>query len=385
MSDNIEVFIRGIGFTPVSEHWGKSLKSLALDAARKTIEDSNYLKPDFIIVSSSLASSLQSQEYISNLIAENLGFREIPSIRIDSGEASGIAALEVAWLMVRSGKYKNVLVVGVEKPSDRLPQDFIAALSSMLDRDYFYYNGITHASLFALLYKKYLKEYSLKQEDVAEFASHDHRMALNVDHAQYKFPLSVEKILASPLVSDPIRLFESFPVSDGAAAVMVSSEIDSDEKDFSVKIDSITSTSDVNLLYRDNILNFNSLRLAFEAMRKQTKITKKEINFIEIHDSYTIAAPLILESLGLVEKGEACKMLKEGQFEKDASLPLNLGGGLKARGHPIGATGLYQVCEAVLQLRGKAGNQLSKAELGLVQSMSNVADQSFLVLLRRFK
>ncbi len=379
-----DVLITGIGFTPVSEHWGSSLKTLALEAATKAIEDSNYLKPDFLIVSS-LASLFQDQEYIGHLITENLGFTEIPSIRAEAGEASGMAALELAWLMIRSGKYKNVLIVGVEKPSDRLPHEFVSAFSSMFDRDYFYYNGITHSSLFALLYKRYLKEYSLKQEDVAEFASHDHRMALNVAHAQYKFPLPVERILASPIVSDPIRLFESFPVSDGAAAVMVSSADSAENKDLAVKIESITSASDVSLVYREDILNFNSLRLAFEALKKQTKISKKEINFIEIHDTYTIASPLILESLGLVDKGESCKMLKEGQFEKDGSLPLNLGGGLKARGHPISATALYQVCEAVLQLRGKAGNQLSKAEIGLVQSMSNVADQSYLVLLRRFK
>jgi len=343
------------------------------------------LKPDVIIVSCSLSSFLQQQESLSNLLRDYLGFTKLPNIRIESGECSGAAALEIASSMIESGRYKNILVIGVEKPSDRLPQEYNAALSSMQDREYYYYNGITHASLFALIYKIYMKKYGLKQEDIASFAVHDHKMALNVDYAQYRFSISVDRILSSPIVAEPIRLFEIFPTSDGASAIMVSSKDQVENKDYAIKLDAITSASDINFTYRNDFLTFYSFHHAFEELRKRTKIAKSDINFLEIHDSYTIAAPLIIENLGFADKSEACRMLKEGEFEKDGSLPLNPSGGLKARGHPIGATPLYQVCEAVLQLRGKASNQVNNAEVGLVQSMNNVADQSYLILLRRYK
>jgi acetyl-CoA C-acetyltransferase len=380
-----EVYITGIGYTQISEHWNKSIKQLALEASINAIKDSNYLKPDVIIVSCSLSSFLQQQESLSNLLRDYLGFTKLPNIRIEAGECSGAAALEIASSMIESGRYKNILVIGVEKPSDRLPQEYNAALSSLQDRDYYYYNGITHASLFALIYKMYMKKYGLKQEDIASFAVHDHKMALNVDYAQYRFSLSIDRILSSPIVAEPIRLFEIFPTSDGAAAVMISSKDQVENKDYAIRLDAITSASDINFVYRNDFLTFYSLQYAFEELRKKSKIAKSDINFLEIHDSYTIAAPLIIENLGFADKNEACRMLKEGEFEKDGSLPLNPSGGLKARGHPIGATPLYQVCEAVLQLRGKASNQVKNAEVGLVQSMNNVADQSYLILLRRYK
>lgn len=380
-----EVFVTGIGYTPISEHWGKSIKQLSLEAAIKAIKESGFKKPEYIIVSSSLSSFLQQQESISNIIKEYLGFSNLPNIKVEAGESSGVAAIEVASSLIQSGKFKNILVIGVEKPSDKLPHEYTEALSSIMDRDYYFYNGITHASLFALLYRMYMKEYAIKQEDIASFSSHDHAMAINVDYAQYRFQLSVDRILSSPSIAEPIKLFEAFPTSDGAAALMLSSKDQIEEKDYAVKIEAISCASDVSFIYRNDFLTFNSLRIAFEDLRKRTKIAKKDINFIEIHDSYSIAAPLIIENLGLAERGEACKMLREGEFERDGILPLNMSGGLKARGHPIGATAIYQVVEAVLQLRGKAANQVSNAETGLVQSMNNIADQSYLILLKRYK
>ncbi|HLI45948.1 MAG TPA: hypothetical protein VKU94_02005 [Geobacterales bacterium] len=380
-----EVYITGIGYTQVSEHWVKSIKQLSLEAAVKAIKDSGYKKPDSIVLSSSLASFLQHQEALSNLIREYLGFSNLHNIKVEAGECSGSAAVEVATSLINSGRFKNVLVLGVEKPSDKLPQEFNASLSSTLDRDYYFYNGITHASLFALVYKLYMKQYGIKQEDIAAFAVHDHAMAVNVDYAQYRFPISIDRVLSSPNVSEPLKLFEAFPTSDGASALMISSKDQVDNPDYAVKLEAISSASDLSFVYRSDFLSFNSLRFAFEDLRKKTKLAKKDINFLEIHDSYSIAAPLIIESLGLAEKSEACKMLKEGEFEKDGTLPLNMSGGLKARGHPIGATPIYQIVEAVLQLRGKASNQVSNAETGLVQSMSNIADQAYLILLRRYK
>jgi len=380
---NDQVFITGIGCTKVSEHWNKSLKALALEAVKKCLEETNYVKPDLIIVSNSLGNILQFQSSLSQILAENLSLTKIPNLRIETGECSGASALLIGYISVKSGMFDNVLIIGIEKTSDKLPSDLSSALSSFLDNEYLAYNGITHASLFAILYKLYLKKYNQKQENIAQFASHDHKMAINVEYAQYRFPLPLEKILSSPYLAEPIRIFESFPVSDGASAIMLSSKKALENKDYAVEIKSIVSSSDVNLLFRDNMLFFSSLRECMEKLQRITKIDIKDIDFLEIYDPYTISSPLILESLGFLKEGEGTKLLLEGQHEKDGDLPLNLDGGLKARGHPIGATTLYQVYEGVLQLREKAYNQVPNPELGLIQSMNNVADQSYLILLKR--
>lgn len=378
-----EVYITGIGFIKVSEHWKKSLRALAFEAAELCLKDVNYTKPDLIIVSNALGGILQSQESLSSLIAENLSLTQIPNLKIETGESSGASAILIGYLGIASGLYKNVLIIGVEKNSDKLPSEFISATSSFLDQEYFSYYGITPAALYALLYKLYLKKYKEKQENVAQFATHDHKMALNVEHAQYRFDLSVEKILASPILADPIRLFESYSVSDGAAAIMLSSKDQIQDKDYAIKIEGISISTDINLIYRNDLLLFNSLKTSFENLKKKNKIENKDINFIEIFDPYTIASPIIIESLGLVKRGEGSKMLLEGYYEKDGKLPLNTHGGLKARGHPIGASPLYQLCEGVLQLRGKAKNQVPNANIGLLQSMSTTAEHNSLILLKR--
>ncbi|MDT7864877.1 MAG: hypothetical protein RQ922_03240 [Thermoproteota archaeon] len=378
-----EVYITSIGFVKVAEHWNKSLKVLAYEAIQNCLKECNYKKPDLIIVSNSLGSFIQHQESLSNLIAENLSLNKIPNLRIETGEASGASALMVGYMAIASGMFKNVLVVGVEKLSDALPYQFTSYASSFLDYEYFAYNGITPASIFAILYKLYLKRYNAKQENIAQFASHDHKMAIAAEHAQYRFYLPVERILTSPILVDPIRVFESYPISDGAASVMLSSKDQVENKDYSVKLEMISATTDVNILYREDMLLFSSLRDAFYKIRKHTKIELKDIDFLEIYDPYTIASPIILESLGFLNKGEGYKLLLEGQHEKDGELPLNTHGGLKARGHPLGATTLYQVCESVLQLRDKAYNQVPNANIGLIHSMNNIGDQSILILLKR--
>jgi len=201
---------------------------------------------------------LQNQNSISNLIAENSSLIDIPNLRIEVGELSGAAAINVAYNFIKSGMYKNVLVVGVEKTSDRLPAEYTTAISSFLDNDYFVYNGITPSALFAIIYKLYMKRFNVKQEHIAQFASHDHKMAINSDHSQYRFHLPLEKILSSPILADPIRLFESHPVSDGASAVMISSKEEVQNRDYAVKIESISFSSDVTFLLqrRSNIFYF---------------------------------------------------------------------------------------------------------------------------------
>jgi acetyl-CoA C-acetyltransferase len=378
-----EVYITGVGLTKIHEHWNKSLKHLAFEAIDQCLKEVNYKRPDVIVVSNALGSFLQNQNSLSGLIAENISLIDIPNLKVEVGELSGAAALNVAYSFIKSGMYKNVLLVGVEKTSDKLPIEYNTAIASFLDNEYFTYNGITPSALYAIVYKLYMKKFGVKQEHIAQFASHDHKMAMNVDHSQYKFPLPVEKILSSPILADPIRLFESYPVSDGAAAIMLSSKDQVENKDYAVKLDYVSLSTDKSLLYRDDFLYFKSLHSSFERLKLASKIENKDIDFIEIHDSYTIASPLILESMGYTERGKGYVLLIEGQHEKDGVLPMNTHGGLKARGHPIGATAIYQVIEATLQLREKARNQVPNPEIGLVHSMSNIADQSALILLKR--
>jgi acetyl-CoA C-acetyltransferase len=381
-----QVAITGVGYVPISEHWSKSLRMLMAEAGFLALDEAEIDKPDLIIVSSAFASRLQEQYQLGALIANYMGLGGVPAMSVEAGDASGGVAIHLGYTAILSGIYKNVLIIGGDKLSDELPARVESVMASMEDREYITYHGATYAGLAALVYKEYLTKYGVKNDDIALLAVHDHSMAVGIAHAQYPFPIKLDKVLSSPIIADPIRLFESFGFGDGAAAIVLSA-LEGIKSDTIITIESsvMATAEQFNIAQRDSIVSFSSTNKAAKQAYAKAKITPNEINVAEIHDSYTILGIIALEDLGFAKYGEGTKLLKEGQLTPGGKIPVNTFGGLKARGHPFGATALYQTMEIVKQLRGEAPHQVPKAEYGLVHSMAGIGGTAVVNILRRMK
>ncbi|MCS7117188.1 MAG: thiolase family protein [Thaumarchaeota archaeon] len=368
------VHVVGVGYTRVGEHWGDSLTELMAEASLAAIEDAGVERVDGIYVASTFCEVTNNQAGISALVAEALGLRSVYGVRVEGGESSGLMALMEAYAAVASGLVDFALVVGGEKLSDLLPDEFNSVHSMTLPYDSMGYAGVTPASIAALLYKTYLERYEVPQEFVAQFPVLMHNNAEGVSHAQFPFKVKLEDVLGSPEVAPPLRRLECSAPCDGAAAVVLASD-DSQTRRLSgqaVRIGGISIRTDyVSPFDREDPLFMTSVALSVDEALLRSGISRSELNVLEVHDSFSILAPLILESGGFSSRSESGPDVKSGKYSLGGELPINTFGGLKARGHPIGATALYQVAEVYLQLTGRAGKkQVDRTKAGAIISVS---------------
>jgi acetyl-CoA C-acetyltransferase len=385
------VFIAGVGATRVDEHWDKSLRDLMRESSLKAIQDSGLSKKDIeaIYVGNMSSGFLQGQEHLGSLLATWIGVPGVAAAKVEAACASGGAALHQAYLAVRSGVYDCVLVVGVEKMTDAYTGDVTDALVMAEDQEYVAFTGLSFVALNAFVYRYYMKKYGVKQEDIAYFAVHDHKYAVNNPLAQYPRPITLDEVMKSPLVADPIHLLESAPIGDGSAALVLCSEekLKALGKDVHLEIAGSAVATDVFSLHER--ADPTTLLATVKAARKafsMASIEPKDVDVLEVHDAFTVLGVIHLEDMGFAKKGEGWRLLKEGQLEKDGDLPTNTMGGLKARGHPVGATGIYQVYEITLQLRGEAGkNQVPDPEVGVAQNVGGVGGTVAVHVVRRVR
>ncbi|HFC49733.1 MAG TPA: thiolase domain-containing protein [Thermofilum sp.] len=386
-----KVYVAGIGATKIGEHWEISLRELLVKAAQKAIEDSNIEKRKIqaAFIGNMSSGVLQGQEHLGSLFATWMGIPGITASKVEAACASGGAAFHSAYLAVASGMYDCVIALGVEKMSDALTGDVTAALIMADDQDYVAFTGASFVGLNALVYRAYMKEFGAKQEDIALFAVHGHKYAVNNELAQFRREISLEDVLKSPLIADPIRLLECAPTGDGAAAVVLCSEECLKEANNEVKIEVAASTIATDILSlhdRDDLTTLRATVRAAEKAYKMAKISPSDVDVLEVHDAFTILGVIHLEDLGFAKKGEGWKLVKEGEIELGGKIPTNLMGGLKARGHPVGATGIYQIYDAVTQLKGEAGkNQVDNAEVALAQNVGGVGGTVSVNIFRRVR
>ena len=383
-----DVAIIGAGETKYGEHWDKSLRDLAVEAGLKALEDAGICADSIQVIfgGNMSAGSFVGQDHVGALIADFAGLAEhgIPAMRIESACASGAAALHAGYMAVSSGMYDFVLVGGVEKMTD-LPGDMVTdILAGAADREWEVFLGATFPALAAMMARRYMYEYGLTREQMALFPviAHKHG-AMNPD-AHFQREITVDMVLNAPMVADPLTLMNCSPVSDGAAAVVLApAEIARKFTDSPIKISASTYANDyISLHSRRSITEAPS---TIEAGRKAYKMAKKEpkdIDLAEIHDAFSIIAIESLEDLGFAKKGEAAKLAEEGQLYYDGDLPYNTSGGLKAKGHPVGATGVGQVVEIVKQLRNEAGKrQVPDAKVGLAHNVGGTITSSIVHIL----
>uniref|UniRef100_A0A7J3X8M2 Thiolase domain-containing protein n=1 Tax=Thermofilum pendens TaxID=2269 RepID=A0A7J3X8M2_THEPE len=385
------VFVAGIGATRVGEHWDRSLRDLMREASLKAIQDSGLSKKDIeaVYVGNMSSGFLQGQEHLGSLLATWIGTPGVAAAKVEAACASGGVALHQAYLAVKSGVYDCVLVVGVEKMTDACTGDVTDALIMAEDQEYVAFTGLSFVALNAFVYRYYMKKYGVKQEDIAYFAVHDHQYAANNPLAQYPRPITLDEVMKSPLVADPIRLLESAPIGDGSAALVLCSEEKLKELDKDVHLEIAGSAVATDVFSLHERADPTTLLATVRATRKafsMASIEPRDVDVLEVHDAFTILGVIHLEDMGFAKKGEGWRLLKEGQLERDGGLPTNTMGGLKARGHPVGATGIYQVYEVALQLRGEAGkNQVPDPEVGVAQSVGGVGGTVAVHVVRRVR
>lgn len=372
-----EVAIIGIGQVPVGEHWSSSLRMLAANAIGAAIEDASIKQVDALYVSNAYGAILSSQTNLGPLIADYARLGNIEAYSIDAAEASGAAALRTACLAVGSGAVEVALVAGVEKSTDMLGSSRIEARNVSLDADYEAAHGATLTAMAALMMRRYLHEYHLDLSAFEGFSFNAHANGTHNEYAMFRNPIKPGRFAKAPMIADPINLFDSAPDADGAAAVIITSlERAVDLVPQPIRIaGSVVATDTFGLADRDDILFLKAVNVSANRAYAQAGIQPADVDLYELHDSFTILSALTLEASGFASRGEGWKLAQNGSIGLTGSLPISTFGGLKARGNPAGATGVYQAVEACLQLRGQAGtNQVANAKTALIQNLGGLGN-----------
>jgi acetyl-CoA C-acetyltransferase len=327
------------------------------------------------------------QEHVAALVTDFLGLNPAPAIRVEAACASGSVAFRQGYVAIASGLYSLVAVGGVEKMTDVQGGWATAILSGAMDTEWEAYFGVTFPGIYAMIANRYMHEYGLTREQLAKVAVKNHYHGSLNPNAHLRNRITVEDVLKSPLVADPLRLFDCCPISDGAACVLLAPANEARKyTDTPILVESCAQASDtLSLFGRRDMCTLDATRHAASQAFEESKLSPEDVDFAEVHDCFTIAEILATEDLGFCSKGRAAKLYDEEQTFIGGKLPINTDGGLKAAGHAVGATGVKQIVEAVRQLRGEAeeGRQVKGAEIGLTHSVGGSGATAVVTILRR--
>ncbi len=367
-----DVSIIGIGQTPVGEHWERSLRHLAYDALAAAKRDANVERADAVYVGNMLSGEVSGQAHLGALIADFSGLRGVEAIKVEAACASAAAAFRQAYIGVASGLQDIVIAVGVEKMTDDIGSKITVGLAGAADADYEVIHGVSFVALNALIMQRYMYEYNLNREAFAGFAINAHANGARNPNAMFHNRISREDFLRSDMIADPVGLLDASGMADGAAAVILCPTEQAREfTDNAIRVKSSAAATDsLSIHDRRDPLWLQAAEDSAQRAYRQAGISPAEIDFFELHDAFTIMAALSLEASGFAERGRGTWLARDGEITLEGKIPICTQGGLKARGHPVGATGLYQIVEAVQQLRGEAGeNQVANARLGMTQNI----------------
>jgi len=369
-----DVIIAGIGQTTVGEHWDTSLRELAYYAMDTAIKDAGGLRPQSLFVGNMLAPNLSKQAHLGALLADFAGLTGIEAVTLEAAGASGGAALRQGYLAIKSGLVDTALVVGVEKFTDQVGAGVEEALATASDSDFESVQGLTPAAQAALIMKRYMHEYDVPADGFAGFALTAHANGAGNPNAMFQKAIKPETYIRS---GESPNMFDAAPPADGAAALVLTHRdlLPSNLPNPLVKIAGSATASDTLALHdRKDLLYFEAVHNSTGRAIKQAGITLDQIDLFEYHDVFSIYAALSLESTGFAIRGQGWKLAAEGQIALNGRIPCATMGGLKARGFPGGAAGVYQAIEAAQQLRGQAeANQVADATYALIQSLGGPA------------
>ena len=363
------VAILGIGQIPVREHWEQAIHQLAVGAGRAALLDAGRTQVDAIYIGNMNSDGLSQQTNLGPKVADHLGLWGVEAVRLEAACGSAGSALRQGVLAIASGQMDSVLCIGVEKMLETKGKETTSALATAADNEYEVAHGVSFVALNALLMQRYMHEYGYQRGDFAPFPIVAHANAANNPNALFQEAITTKIYERAHMVASPIGLYDASPIGDGAAAVLLVSA-DQAPADAVRILGSAVATDTLAVHDRSDPLWLSAAEKSLKAAFAQAHITHNDVQLFELHDAFSIMAVLSLESCGFAERGQGVKLGHDGTIALNGRLPIASMGGLKARGHPVGATGLYQVVEATQQLRGSAGlNQIDGVKIALTQNI----------------
>jgi len=368
-----QVAILGIGQIKIDEHWDLSLREIGGNAAFAAMQDAGMEKVEALFVGNMLSPLVSAQNQLGVFFSDWIGLWHQESVKVEAACASGAAALRAGLMAVAAGDIDSALVVGVEKMTDKAGHDVTAALATAADADYEVEQGVSFVGINALIMRRYMHEYGWRHADFAPFSINAHANAMHNPYARLHQKINTDQFEKSSMVAIPINLLDASPTGDGAAAVVLVPA----EKVASLKgkpritvAGSASSTDSIAVHSRKDPL---FLSAAYESAKRayaMANVTPKDIDLFELHDAFSIMSALSLEACGFAERGQGVRLGLDNEIHPKGRVPVCTRGGLKARGHPVGATGMYQVVEVVQQLRGECdGTQVDAAQIGMAQNI----------------
>jgi acetyl-CoA C-acetyltransferase len=382
------VAIAGVGMAKFGELWDKNLRDLSLEAGMYAIFDAGVPGSDIdgMVIGNMSAGRFTGQEHLGALAVDQGGLGDIPAYSVEAACASGGAAIRQAYMAIKSGEHDVMLVIGAEKMSDVNQTEAMNTISVASDWEWEGMFGATFPALYAFMARRHMKEYGTTEEHLALPTVKNHANAVHNEFAQFRRAVPIEVVMKSGMLTDPLRVLHSSPVTDGAAGlVMCREDLVKKYTDTPVYIESSEQRSDTLALHdRKSITSMNAVVSSTKSALKEANLELKDIDVLELHDSFSIGEIILTEDVGIAEKGQGGKALEEGITEIGGKFPVNTSGGLKARGHPVGATGVAQIVELALQLRGDADKrQVDGAEKGLAVNIGGTGATSIVHIVGR--
>lgn len=381
----VDVAVVGVGMMKWGELWDKSLRDVFVEAALNAIEDAGVDRIDSMYVGCMSSGLFIGQEHLGALLADYLGVCPVPATRIESACASGGAAFRLGCMEVASGMSEIVLVGGVEKMTDVGGGGATFALSTAADQEYEVYNGVTFPGLYAMMARAHMEKYGTTRKQLAQVAVKNHDNGSKNAHAQYRMKITVDQVVNSVMIADPLTILDCSPITDGAACAIIC-PVDMAKKISKkpiVRVAGSGHASDTIAIHqRKDVTELAAARIAAQKAYKMAGVAPSDIDLAEVHDCFTIAEICAIEALGFVEKGKGGPATAAGETAIGGRIPINTSGGLKSKGHPVGATGVAQICEITSQLRGESGErQVAGAKRGLTQNMGGTCASSVVHIL----
>jgi acetyl-CoA C-acetyltransferase len=368
-----KVAILGIGQIKIDEHWDLSLRELGGNAAFAAMQDAGMDKVDALFVGNMLSPLVSGQNQLGTFFADWIGLWKQEAVKVEAACASGAAALRAGLMAVASGDIESALVVGVEKMTDKAGHDVTSALATAADADYEVEQGISFVGINALVMRRYMHEFGWKHADFAPFSINAHANAMHNPFARLHQKLNVEQFEKSSMVATPINLMDASPIGDGAAAVIIvpAEKVTSLGNRPRITVaGSGSATDSIAVHSRKDPLFLSAAYASSKRAYEMADVTPADIDVFELHDAFSIMSALSLEACGFAERGQGVRLGLDNEISPNGRVPVCTRGGLKARGHPVGATGMYQIVEVVQQLRGECEKtQVAGARIGMAQNI----------------
>ncbi len=357
----------------------ESIKSMLIRACKEALIDAERPEVDAVFVGNFASGSLANQEILGSMLTNELGFGNIPSVKMEGACASGGLAFRHAYQLVKAGEYETVLVAGAEKMTGKDTETVTNAINQAMDNDSSEgASGLTFPGFFGVLANRYMYEYGATKEHLAMVALKNREYAINNPIAQFRKETSLEEIMNARPITDPLGLFDCSPISDGAAAVVIQKGKNG------VEILSSGQASGTPLMQEvENLLHISATYESGKKAYEAAGLGPEDIDVVELHDCFSMTEIIAIEELGFFEKGKGWEALQNGQTKHGGTVPVNTSGGLLSKGHPIGATGIAQIIQIVDQLNAKAVNQVENAKIGLAQNLGGTGAYSTVHILRK--